>query len=85
MNLVDEYLRFTAPRCVQMQCSLKPNDLQVFFSVIAKAPGQVNVDDVLGLIQQQRAPRRGDNVIRLADGEVGLVASTIKPEFAQRA
>jgi hypothetical protein len=37
---------------------------------------------VLAFIEEQRAPRRGDNVVRLVDGEAVLAASTIKRRLA---
>ncbi len=57
-------------------------DLKVFFTVAAKRPLQVEGSDVLGFIEAQRMPRRGGNVVRLADGEAGLAASTIKRRLA---
>ncbi|WP_313624382.1 tyrosine-type recombinase/integrase [Microbacterium sp.] len=76
--LVDEYLRFTAARVRPNSLVAQSFDLKVFFTVVAKPPQQVDVTDVLGFIEEQRAPRRGGNVVRLADGEAGLAASTIK-------
>jgi integrase len=57
-------------------------DLKVFFAVVATEPAEVTTADVLGFIEAQRAPRRGGNVVRLADGEAGLAASTIKRRLA---
>lgn len=37
---------------------------------------------MLAFIEEQRAPSRGENVVRLADGEAGLAASTIKRRLA---
>ena len=80
--LIDEYLRFTAARVRPNSLVAQSFDLKIFFTVVAK-PQQVDVTDVLGFIEEQRAPRRGGNVVRLADGEVvGLAASTIKRRFA---
>lgn len=79
---VDEYLRFTASRVRPNTLIAQVYDLKVFFTVVAKAPEQVKVEDVLGFIESQRAPRRGGNVVRLADGEMGLAASTIKRRLA---
>jgi integrase/recombinase XerD len=67
--LVDEYLRFTAARVRANTLTAQAFDLKVFFTVVPKAPQQVTVTDVLLFIEAQRAPRRGGNVIRLADGE----------------
>lgn len=81
-ELVDEYLRFTAARVRPNTLSAQVFDLKVFFTVVAKPPQQVTVSDVFGFIEAQRAPRRGDNVVRLVDGEAGLAASTIKRRLA---
>lgn len=80
--LVDEYLKFTAARVRPNTLTAQAYDLKVFFTVVAKPPGQVDVSDVLAFIEAQRAPRRGGNVVRLADGEAGLAASTIKRRLA---
>jgi integrase/recombinase XerD len=53
-------------------------DLKVFLAVVSKQPAAVQTSDVLVFIQAQRAPCRGDNVVRLADGEGGLSARTVK-------
>lgn len=80
--LVDEYLRFTATRVRPNSLIAQSFDLKVFFTVVAKPPLQVGVEDVLGFIEEQRTPRRGGNVVRLVDGEAGLAASTIKRRLA---
>jgi integrase/recombinase XerD len=80
--LVDEYLRFTAARVRPNTLTAQVFDLKVFFTVVAKQPQQVGVDDVLGFIEQQRRPRRGGNVVRIVDGETGLAAATIKRRLA---
>lgn len=80
--LVDEYLKFTAARVRPNTLTAQAYDLKVFFSVVAKPPQQVDVSDVLSFIEAQRVPRRGTNVVRLADGEAGLAASTIKRRLA---
>ncbi|MFT4081584.1 MAG: tyrosine-type recombinase/integrase [Nocardioides sp.] len=80
--LVDEYLRFTAARVRPNSLVAQSFDLKVFFTVVTKPPQQVDVTDVLGFIEEQRTPRRGPNVVRLADGEAGLAASTIKRRLA---
>lgn len=81
-SLVDEYLRFTAARVRPNTLTAQVFDLKVFFTVVAKQPQQVRIQDVLGFIEQQRAPRRGGNVVRIVDGEAGLAASTIKRRLA---
>lgn len=80
--LVDEYLQFTAARVRPNTLTAQAFDLKVFFTVVAKRPQQVGVQDILGFIEQQRMPRRGDNVVRIIDGEAGLAASTIKRRLA---
>lgn len=80
--LVDEYLRFAAARVRPNTLLAQQFDLKVFFTVVGKPPTEVGVDDVLAFIEAQRAPRRGRNVVRLVDGEVGLSAATIKRRLA---
>jgi integrase/recombinase XerD len=79
---LDEYLRFVAARARPNTLVAHAFDLKVFFAVVGKAPAVVTTTDVLGFIQAQRAARRGSNVVRLADGEVGLSARTIKRRLA---
>ncbi len=51
----------------------------MFFTIVAKPPAEVKTADVLAFITTQRAPRRGGGkVVRLADGQAGLSARTIK-------
>ncbi len=50
----------------------------MFFTVIPKDPVEVTTADVFAFITAQRAPRLGDRVVRLEDGESGLSARTIK-------
>src|SRR5689334_1536651 len=81
-GLLDQYLRFVAARARPNTVSAQAFDLKVFFAVVAKEPAEVTTADVLGFIEAQRSPRRGGNVVRLADGEAGLAASTIKRRLA---
>ena len=81
-QLLDEYLRFTAARLRPNSVLAQAFDIKVFFEVVGKAPLAVTTADVLAFIEQQRAPRHGGNVVRLADGEQGLAASTIKRRLA---
>jgi hypothetical protein len=76
-DLVDAYLRFVAARARPNTVLAVGFDLKVFFSVVAKEPADVTTADVLGFIEAQRRPRRG-NVVRIEDREVGLSARTIK-------
>ncbi|SRR6266536_1363771 len=80
--LVDAYLGFVAARARPNTVLATAYDLKVAFTVLGKDPVEVTVRDVLAFIQAQRAPRRGDNVVRLADAEVGLSARTIKRRLA---
>ncbi len=81
-GLVDDYLRFVAARCRPNTVLACGYDLKVFFTVVAKDPLGVATADVLDFIAQQRAPRRGGNVIRLDDGEAGLAARTVRRRLA---
>lgn len=76
--LLDDYLRFVGARARPNTLLAVAYDLRVFFRVVAKDPEQVTTGDVLEFITEQRRPRRGDNVVRLEDGEAGLSARTIK-------
>lgn len=80
--LVDAYLVFVAARARPNTVLATAYDLKVAFTVLGKDPVEVTVRDVLAFIEAQRAPRRGDNVVRLADAEVGLSARTIKRRLA---
>jgi site-specific recombinase XerD len=51
-------------------------------SFVDKDPAAVSTDDVLRFVADQRAPRFDGKVVRLADGEAGLRASTIKRRLA---
>jgi integrase/recombinase XerD len=79
--LVDEYLRFVAARARHNTLLAQTFDLKVFFTIVGKTPTQVGTNDVFAFIQAQRLPR-SENVVRLADGESGLAASTIKRRLA---
>ena len=52
-------------------------DLKVFFEVVGKEPAEVTAADVFAFLAAQRAPRRGERVVRIEDGEPGLAARTI--------
>ena len=75
---VDDYLAFVAARARPNTLLANAYDLKVFFAVVGKEPAQVRPRDVLAFLKQQRAPRRGDGVVRLEDGEAGLSARTVK-------
>ena len=76
-RVVDDYLEFLAARCRPNTVLAAGFDLKVFFTVVAKDPGEVSTADVLAFITAQRSA--GDpKVVRLADGESGLSSRTIK-------
>jgi site-specific recombinase XerD len=75
--LLDEYLAFVAARARVNTWLAVASDLKIFFGVVAKEPAQVNASDVFAFLAIQRAPRLGDRVVRLEDGEAGLAARTI--------
>src|ERR687897_900711 len=81
-DLVDRYLDFVAARCRPNTVAAARSDLGVFFSVIDKLPVAVSASDVLEFIAAQRRPVGDGKVVRLADGESGLSARTIKRRAA---
>src|ERR1700737_4382783 len=81
-DLLDDYLRFVASRCRPNSVLAAGFDLKVFFAFVGKEPAVVTMADVLEFITEQRAPRRGGNVVRLDDGEAGLSARTIRRRLA---
>lgn len=83
-RLLDEYLAFVAARCRPNTALAVAFDLRVFFRVVARPVVEVTTSDVLDFVTAQRAPRRG-NVVRIADGESGMAASTIKRRLASAA
>jgi integrase/recombinase XerD len=74
---LDRYLAFVATRARWNTVLATASDLRAFFAVIDKKPHDVNVHDVLAFIAEQRQPRE-EGVVRLSDGEAGLMSSTIK-------
>jgi integrase/recombinase XerD len=81
-DLVGRYVEFVAARCRPNTVAATRSDLGVFFSVIDKSPSEVAPVDVLDFIAVQRRPRGDGRVVRLADGEAGLSARTIKRRLA---
>jgi len=81
-ELLDDYLRFVAARCRPNTVLATGFDLKVFFTFVGKDPTQVSTADVLDFIADQRAPRRGRNVVRLEDRELGLSARTVRRRLA---
>ncbi len=72
--LVDSYLAFVAGRSRPNTLRAVAHDLQTFFTVIDKAPGDVVGADVFDFVADQRGDR---TVVRVSDGESGLSARTI--------
>ena len=75
--LLDDYLVFVAARARTNTWLAVAYDLKVFFEVVGKEPTVVTAADVFAFLSAQRAPRRGERVVRLEDGEAGLAARTI--------
>src|SRR5947199_479243 len=75
--LLDDYLVFVAARARTSTWLAVAYDLKVFFEVVGKEPAQVTAADVFAFLKAQRAPRLGERVVRLEDGEAGLAARTI--------
>jgi len=76
--LVVRYLEFVEARARRNTVLAVVSDLGIFLSLVGKDPTAVKTDDVLRFVADQRAPRFEGKVVRLADGEAGLRASTIK-------
>lgn len=75
--LLDDYLAFVAVRSRANTWLAVASDLKIFFGVVGKAPAEVTSTDVFEFLSAQRAPRHGDRIVRLDDGESGLAARTI--------
>ena len=75
--LLDDYLVFVAARARTSTWLAVACDLKVFFEVVGREPATVTTADVFAFLAAQRAPRRGERVVRLEDGEAGLAARTI--------
>jgi site-specific recombinase XerD len=76
--LVVRYLEFVEGRARRNTVLAVTSDLGIFLSLVDKEPTAVKTDDVFRFVAEQRSPRFDGKVIRLADGESGLMASTIK-------
>lgn len=72
--LVDAYLEFVAGRARPNTLRAVAFDLKAFFSIVGKGPVEVVAADVFEFLAAQRGDR---SVVRLADGESGLAATTI--------
>jgi site-specific recombinase XerD len=75
--LLDDYLAFVAVRARTNTWLAVASDLKIFFRVVGKPPAEVTPADVFAFLSAQRAPRHGEQVVRLEDGESGLAARTI--------
>lgn len=73
--LLDDYLAFVRARVNTWLTTAY--DLKVFFTVVGEEPAQVTTPEVFAFLTAQRAPRLGEGVVRLEDGEAGLAARTI--------
>jgi site-specific recombinase XerD len=76
--VLDRYLGFVESRCRQNTLLAAASDLKIFFTVVDKPPVEVTSADVLAFITAQRRPAGDGRIVRLADGESGLSARTIK-------
>jgi site-specific recombinase XerD len=81
-DVVARYLEFVAGRCRPNTVIAAESDLRMFFAVIDKHPFEVTPADVFAFIAAQRRGPDGGLVVRLADGEAGLAARTIKRRLA---
>jgi site-specific recombinase XerD len=75
--LVDEYLDFVAGRCRPNTVLATAFDLKVFFSVVAKPPGEVSSADVFAFISAQRTGGDGRS-LRTVDADTGVSLRTIR-------
>ena len=81
-EVLDRYVEFVAARCRPNTVIATVSDLRVFFAVIDKDPAAVTPADVFEFITAQRRGRGDGRVVRLADGEAGLAARTIRRRLA---
>ncbi len=81
-EVLDRYVEFVAARCRPNTVLATVSDLRVFFAVIDKEPSAVTSADVFEFIAAQRRSRDDTGVVRLADGESGLAARTIRRRLA---
>jgi site-specific recombinase XerD len=80
--VLDRYVEFVAARCRPNTVIATVSDLRVFFAVIDKEPAAVTSADVFEFIAAQRRGEGDGRVVRLADGEAGLAARTIRRRLA---
>jgi site-specific recombinase XerD len=75
---LERHLEFVAARSRPNTVLATASDLKLFFASVGKDPLEVTTADVMAFIALQRAPRVAEGIVRLADGETGLSAQTIK-------
>src|SRR5215470_18368604 len=82
MPLADIYLEFLGGRCRPNTVLAAAYDLKVFFTVVAKPPGEVRPADVLAFITAQRTGRAGEHgVLQPLGGEgepAGASSATVR-------
>jgi integrase/recombinase XerD len=61
---LDDYLVFVAARARVNTWLAVASDLKVFFGVVGRPPAAVGPADVFRFLSAQRAPRRGEQVVR---------------------
>src|SRR5499425_559495 len=80
--LADVYLEFLGGRCRPNTVLAAAYDLKVFFTVVAKPPGEVRPADVLASLTAQRTGRAGEHgVLQPLDGEgepAGVSSATVR-------
>src|SRR5215467_13124564 len=80
--LADVYLEFLGGRCRPNTVLAAAYDLKVFFTVVAKPPGEVRPADVLAFITAQRTGRAGEHgVLQPLGGEgepAGVSSATVR-------
>ena len=81
-EVLGRYVEFVAARCRPNTVLATVSDLKVFFAVIDKEPAEVTPADVFEFITAQRRGDGDGRVVRLADGEAGLAARTIRRRLA---
>ena len=81
-EVLARYVEFVAARCRPNTVLATVSDLKVFFAVIDKEPAAVTPADVFEFITAQRRGDGDGRVVRLADGEAGLAARTIRRRLA---
>src|SRR5262245_16515961 len=79
--VLDDYLRFLAGRCRPNTVLAAAYDLKVFFTVVGKAPQDVQPGDVLGFVTAQRTGESSiGGVLKpvVNDVEAGVSVGTVR-------